>query len=177
MVGVAADVLAVCGDVDFAPRPNVAVLVGRSLVPSRAAVPVTSACAVVVDKAGDVLLTFVTGRGYDLPGGHLEPGESPLAACVRELAEEAGLTHVATAAESEPIAAIVLDVAAPRPVGYGYPYPRSQMWIYRFAVAQRQPAVVPAPDTECTHARWFGLDEVRDRFAERIWHPVLRDAC
>lgn len=173
MVGSTADVFAVRDDVYFAPRPNTAALVGRSLVPTSAAVPVTSACAVVHDRAGDVLLTFVTGRGYDLPGGHLDPGESPLDACVRELAEETGLRHAPTSAESEPLAAIVIDVAAPRPDGYSYPYPRSQMWIFRFEVAQVRPVVAPLPGTECTHAQWFDPGEVRRVCTGRLWSPVL----
>ncbi len=52
-------------------------------------------CAVVTDASGSILLVQeakASHRGqWNLPGGHVENGESPLAAVVRELREE---THL-----------------------------------------------------------------------------------
>lgn len=59
------------------------------------------ACAVLVDTDGRVLVTD-RPRGKDmaglweLPGGKVEPGESPEAALVRELAEELGIETAAS---------------------------------------------------------------------------------
>ncbi|WP_280269307.1 NUDIX hydrolase [Nocardia wallacei] len=40
----------------------------------------------------EILLVHKTyGNGWDLPGGYLEPGESPAAACRREVNEELGI--------------------------------------------------------------------------------------
>ena len=47
--------------------------------------------ALVASTTGELLLTQVGSRGWDVPGGHLEPGESPLQAATRKLVEEAGL--------------------------------------------------------------------------------------
>jgi len=55
------------------------------------AAPRVAAGALFFDPAGRVLLVKPTyKRGWDIPGGYVTPGESPLAACRRELAEELG---------------------------------------------------------------------------------------
>jgi 8-oxo-dGTP pyrophosphatase MutT (NUDIX family) len=52
-----------------------------------------AAAALLVDPRGRVLLVKPTYKeGWFLPGGVIEEGESPLAACVRECQEELGLT-------------------------------------------------------------------------------------
>src|ERR671921_2867469 len=52
-----------------------------------------AAGALFVDQAGWPLLVKPTYKdGWDLPGGYVEPGESPLAACRREVAEELGIS-------------------------------------------------------------------------------------
>jgi putative (di)nucleoside polyphosphate hydrolase len=48
----------------------------------------------VVDDAGRLLLCHVTGtRSWDIPKGLQDPGETTLAAAVRELREETGLVY------------------------------------------------------------------------------------
>ena len=44
----------------------------------------------VTNASGDVLLVRVEGRGWELPGGQVERGESLLDALVREVEEESG---------------------------------------------------------------------------------------
>jgi ADP-ribose pyrophosphatase YjhB (NUDIX family) len=57
------------------------------------ATPRVSAGALFVDEHDRVLLVEPTYKSYwDLPGGYVEPGESPLAACAREVREELGIT-------------------------------------------------------------------------------------
>jgi ADP-ribose pyrophosphatase YjhB (NUDIX family) len=51
-----------------------------------------AAGAVFVDDHGRVLLVRPTYKSYwDIPGGYFEPGETPRAACIRELNEELGI--------------------------------------------------------------------------------------
>jgi 8-oxo-dGTP diphosphatase len=60
--------------------------------PPPIATPRISAGAVFVDDAGAVLMVRPTYKAYwEVPGGYVEPGESPLAGCVREIREELGI--------------------------------------------------------------------------------------
>jgi 8-oxo-dGTP pyrophosphatase MutT (NUDIX family) len=69
---------------DAAAHPDLAYIAGLTRV--RAA-----AGAVIQDEQGRVLLVRPTYKErWELPGGALEPDESPLAACRRELTEEIG---------------------------------------------------------------------------------------
>jgi ADP-ribose pyrophosphatase YjhB (NUDIX family) len=52
-----------------------------------------AAGALFTDPAGRVLMVRPTyEEHWDIPGGYVEPGESPRAACIREVHEELGLT-------------------------------------------------------------------------------------
>lgn len=51
--------------------------------------PVT-AVKIYIFQDDKLLLTNIKSRGWDLPGGHIEPGETPRAAVIRELHEETG---------------------------------------------------------------------------------------
>ena len=51
----------------------------------------TSAGGVVLNRAGKVLVVNQRGSSWSLPKGHLERGEEPLAAAMREIHEESGI--------------------------------------------------------------------------------------
>jgi 8-oxo-dGTP pyrophosphatase MutT (NUDIX family) len=56
--------------------------------------PRCAAGALFLDAAGRVLLVRPHYKpSWDIPGGYVEPGESPLAACRREVEEELGLAR------------------------------------------------------------------------------------
>ena len=55
------------------------------------ATPRMASGALIRDGIGGVLLVRPTYKpGWEIPGGYVEPGESPAAACARELVEEIG---------------------------------------------------------------------------------------
>ncbi|MCL7457390.1 NUDIX hydrolase [Micromonospora sp. MSM11] len=57
------------------------------------ATPRVAAGALFFDGEGRVLLVRPSYKNHwDIPGGYVEPGESPRAACMREIKEEMGLT-------------------------------------------------------------------------------------
>lgn len=54
--------------------------------------PRVASGALFVNGAGQVLLVKPTYKdGWDIPGGYVEPGETPIEACEREIREELGL--------------------------------------------------------------------------------------
>ena len=56
------------------------------------ATPRVAAGALIFDDAGRVLIVQPSYKeSWDIPGGYVEPGESPLDACVREVHEELGI--------------------------------------------------------------------------------------
>ena len=64
-----------------APKPEPAAVLLRA-----------SAGAAFFDASGRILLVDPTYKpGWNLPGGAVDDGETPRAACVREVAEELGL--------------------------------------------------------------------------------------
>lgn len=59
------------------------------------ATPRVAAGALFLDPASRVLLVHPTYKDtWDIPGGYVERGESPAAACRREIAEELGLDRL-----------------------------------------------------------------------------------
>jgi 8-oxo-dGTP diphosphatase len=59
------------------------------------ATPRVAAGALFFDESGFVLIVKPGYKdGWDIPGGYVEPGESPRAACIREVQEELGLSPV-----------------------------------------------------------------------------------
>jgi ADP-ribose pyrophosphatase YjhB (NUDIX family) len=54
--------------------------------------PKVAAGVLFIDEQERVMLVRPTYKDYwDIPGGYVEAGESPLQACIREVAEELGL--------------------------------------------------------------------------------------
>ena len=134
---------------------------------------VTSAFAFVVDPADRTLLTFVdrTGRGWEIPGGHLDPGESPVEAAVRELAEETGLRL-----EPERLSVFAwhrAELLDRPPVGYPYPALTYMVW-FRARLTVPGPFTRPAAGSECTRARWLAREEVERLGAGRTWLTTYR---
>lgn len=56
--------------------------------------PRVAAGALIRNAAGEILLVKPTYKdGWEIPGGYVEPGESPRDACIREIREELGVDH------------------------------------------------------------------------------------
>lgn len=124
--------------------------------------PVTSAC--VLATAGErLLLVDVRKRGWDLPGGHLDPGEDAVTALRRELLEEAGLGPD--------------DVAEPVVIGW-FRLTGSIMLVFGTRLLGRLAAPdAELPATRVPHeiraVRLFGRHDRPAVVTDRIWFPFL----
>ncbi|HEX4813434.1 MAG TPA: NUDIX hydrolase [Nonomuraea sp.] len=133
---------------------------------------VTSAFAFVSDGLGRTLMTCVDreGRGWDIPGGHVEPGEHPAAAAVRELHEETGL-HLPVTALSI-FAWQRIELLEEPPTGYRYPS-LTYMTMFRAALPGPGAPTRPPAGSESTRADWLSPAEAERRCGARTWLTLL----
>lgn len=129
---------------------------------------ITSAFVFAVDSLARTLLARVDrpGRGWDVPGGHLEPGESARVAAARELAEETGLFAV-----PDRLAAVGgqrITLTAPPPAGYRYPA-RAYLAFHVLRLDTPGPDTRPPAGLESVEAAWLTEAEVRERCAGTPW--------
>jgi 8-oxo-dGTP pyrophosphatase MutT (NUDIX family) len=153
-------------DIEWLPRPNETHWILDDALPPRELV--TAAFALAFD--GDrFLMTRLTHRGWDIPGGHLEPGETPLEAALRETYEET----CATLGELMLLGYQKILIRAPRPDGYPYPHPIAYQVFYWGRVARLD----PFRETSEVMARGlFSPDEAREvAWVQR--YPELYDAA
>jgi 8-oxo-dGTP diphosphatase len=110
-----------------------------------------------------VVLAKHVDREWTIPGGRLEPGETPQQCLVREAAEEAGLTI----ADARVVAHNRLELLDEAPADWPYPFPAYQVFYVARCV---ELGAITALD-ECTEARRF---TVEDALAAPGWsqqHP------
>lgn len=136
---------------------------------------VTAAFVLVLDAADALLLTHVNlpGRGWDIPGGHIDPGENPAEAATREVAEETGLALTPEEVELAGWQRFTL-LAAP-PDWYPYPFPLSYTLMFAARLAGSGPAVTPPAGSECGPAQWCTAAEVAARCAGASWLPFTAE--
>ncbi|GGL23250.1 NUDIX domain-containing protein [Nocardia jinanensis] len=106
------------------------------------------------DMGDQVLLVHKTyGIGWDLPGGYVEPGESPVRACRREVAEELGI-------DCAPGRLLVHDWA-PNP-GEG------DKVLYVFDCGEPDDRAITLQTAELDRWEWVPADRVESRVAPRL---------
>lgn len=111
-----------------------------------------------------MLFTRLVKRGWDIPGGHIEPGESPAQAAVRETLEEARVLV-------EPVELIgvqELEVFGTLPRD-GWTNPLSIQVFYLCRVVEMLPFL---PTDEAVERGFFALEEVRP-FPTLVNHDLL----
>ncbi|TDC27590.1 NUDIX domain-containing protein [Streptomyces sp. 8K308] len=102
-------------------------------------------CLVAVERGGRVLLVLDRGRGcWELPGGGIEPGETPRQAAARELWEEA---RVSIPPEELRFAGFALTAFANKPELRGA--------IFRAALAEAEEPAPFSPNEEISAITWW----------------------
>jgi 8-oxo-dGTP pyrophosphatase MutT (NUDIX family) len=99
---------------------------------------VTASFAFLFADDGMVLMANVLKRGADIPGGHVESGETPENAIIRETVEETG-AHIRILCV---VGYLKINVPNP-PQGYRYPTPVAYQSFYSAAVVERGAHTMP----------------------------------
>jgi 8-oxo-dGTP pyrophosphatase MutT (NUDIX family) len=114
-----------------------------------------TASAFVIDGSGRLLLHHHRRLGRWLQmGGHIEPGERPSAAALREAIEESGL-HDLRLVSGSPFDLDIHDI----PAGKGEP--AHLHYDIRFAALAPRPEPIRMDAAESTDLRWFNYGEAR----------------
>jgi len=109
-------ILRVERDIAWLPKPNECQVVLASHLPQPHLVSTALVIAFMDDQ---LLMTNLTHRGWDIPGGHVESGETPEETVRREVYEET----YATLGPLHLLGYQRLRLLGPRPTPYNYPYP------------------------------------------------------
>jgi 8-oxo-dGTP pyrophosphatase MutT (NUDIX family) len=125
---------------------------------------------VLADRSGSeprALLIRVRAHGFELPKGHVEEGETPEEAAIRELREETGL---------------VSAVMVGRKIGaIEYSFPWEGAWINKQVVffrvsAEEAPLFDPMPE-RTREMRWVTADELSDiQLVSEDLRPIILGA-
>jgi 8-oxo-dGTP diphosphatase len=126
--------LTVQQNINLLPKPNTYYLTLDDKLPPLALI--TAAFGLIFDD-DCFLMTRLKKRGWDIPGGHLEPGESPQETVRREIYEETAV-HVG---KLQLLGYDKFDIHAPVPVGYRYPYPISYQVFFWGRASSLEPFV------------------------------------
>jgi 8-oxo-dGTP pyrophosphatase MutT (NUDIX family) len=139
---------------------------------SQGIITYSAAGGVVVDETGDHVLLLIRPSRDEvrLPKGHIEPGEAPLAAALREVQEEAGYGDLEMMTDlGEQLVTFLLD---------GKMIRRTERY---FLLRARSEARTERPTTDADqfYTVWVPWDEVKGHLtfeAEREWAQRAREA-
>ena len=113
-----------CFNLDYALKPNTGHWFHLDALPNKELI---SSCFGIIKYKNKICLVKHVERGVEIPGGHIESGESVMDCFHREIKEEVGLVDL-TAVKL--LAAQEINIQVPKPEGYKYPYPKSYQVVF-----------------------------------------------
>jgi 8-oxo-dGTP pyrophosphatase MutT (NUDIX family) len=127
--------------------------------------PCSAAFAFAFDGEGRMVLANVLKRGPDIPGGRVEPGETPEETAVREAAEETG----ARIRLLGKVGHLRIEVPNPPP-GFRYPTPVALQPFYAAVVEAMGPVTMPH---ECGTPAWVDPREAAEDPRFRLHRELI----
>lgn len=152
-------------NVSFALHPNNVSVMAQTHLPDD---DLCTSAYVLVFHKGRVLMAD-QDRGIDVPGGHIDPGETPHEAMCREAREETGVI----VKSAEIFAVQKIEVFSDAPEDYQYPHPVSYQIFY---VCKNFEMGDFIEDEDSSGPVWIDLENKNDV----IWfqnHPEVLDAA
>ena len=151
-------------DLPWIPCPNEAKMMLTAVMPPQELITSVGVLAFGDDPSSKCLLmTRLAKRGWDIPGGHREAGETPFETLRREVMEEAA----AELNEIQILGYWHVHVTAPKPADYKYPYPDSYMLLCAASGYELLPF---EPTEEAEARRLFTPDKARElAWVQKNW--------
>lgn len=139
-------------NVKYLPLPNtVEAVISNKLAPAE----LTATAFVLPIKDGQLVMANNTRRGLEIPGGHVEVGETLIQTAEREAFEEAGCTFVRLI----PLGYLRNRTEGAKPEGYKYPYPLSYQ---QFFVGEVAEIVEYVDNDECSAPQTVHADQLAE---------------
>jgi len=111
-----------------------------------------SAGGVVLNSQGMVLVVNQNGTTWSLPKGHIDPGEEPLQAAIREIKEESGITELQLLQS--------LGAYGRYKIGKSSGEDKDEWKVLLFFLFKTNQNELKPQDPKHPHARWVHPDEV-----------------
>jgi len=127
--------------------------------PSSATIVTVTAGGVVLNGQGSVLVVNQRGSTWSLPKGHVDPGEEPLEAAIREIREESGVSELQFLGS--------LGAFGRYKIGQDLKDDKSEWKVMLFFLFRTDQNALKPQDPHNPEARWVHPDEV----AKLLTHP------
>jgi ADP-ribose pyrophosphatase YjhB (NUDIX family) len=127
--------------------------------PSSQTLVTVTAGGVVIDRHGSVLVVNQRGTTWSLPKGHVEPGEEPLQAAIREIREESGVSELQFLGP--------LGAFGRYKIGRDLKDDKSEWKVMLFFLFKTDQSDLKPQDLQNPEARWVHPDEV----VKLLTHP------